>query len=421
VEAAPAEQRRLLEPLIDRVSVALFIMDEQQQCRCMNPAAEQLTGYAFARFAETPGRSLHDIAHQAKPDGRPYPLAESLFDRASFDRNQKQGEEMLVHTNGHSYPIAFTASPMCNQAGKPVGAIIEVYEVTKRHQTEHELREAQARLQHRNLELEQAVHEKTVELRRSQESLRALAGELNLAEQRERKRLATELHDHLQQMLVVGRLTIGQGQRVAKGMPACETALKKVDDILSDALTYSRTLVADLTPPVSCHHGLAASLKWLAEYMKRKHEQTVAVVVPDDQGLTLPEGQRVMLFQSVRELLINSAKHAGTGQATLTMEQRADYLCITVRDEGTGFDLAAAAAAETPSGGLSSKFGLSSIQERMRALGGSFTIDSAPEHGTRATLVLPLTKSAETVNWFISSSSPGMPAQMTPVPMRKDG
>jgi signal transduction histidine kinase len=331
-----------------------------------------------------------------------------------------QGEQMFVHKNGHCYPIAFTASPMCNTAGKPVGAIIEVYEVTKRRRTEHELREAQARLQHRNIELEQAVHEKTVELRRSQERLHALASELNLAEQRERKRLATELHDHLQQMLVVGRLTIGQGQRVANGMPACETALKKVDDILSDALTYSRTLVAELTPPVSCDHGLAASLKWLAEYMKKTYEQTVVLVVPDDQGLTLPEGQRVLLFQSVRELLINSAKHAGTGQATLTMEQRADHLYITVRDEGTGFDLAAAAA-ETPSGGISSKFGLSSIQERMRALGGSFTIDSAPGHGIRATLVVPLTKSAETVNCFIRSSSPGMPAQMRLVPMRKDG
>jgi CheY-like chemotaxis protein len=103
----------------------------------------------------------------------------------------------------------------------------------------------------------------------------------------------------------------------------------------------------------------------------------------------------VLLFQSVRELLINSAKHAGTGQAALTMEKRADHLCITVKDEGTGFDLAAAAAG-VPSGGISSKFGLYSIQERMRALGGTFTINSALGHGTSATLVLPLAGSAET-------------------------
>ncbi len=124
--------------------------------------------------------------------------------------------------------------------------------------------------------------------------------------------------------------------------------------------------------------------------MKTKHEHTVTVVVPDDQDCKLPDDQVILLFQSVRELLINSAKHAGTGQASLVMEQQADYVCITVRDEGKGFDLA---AAEAHSGGISSKFGLFSIQERMRALGGSFEIQSAPDKGTSTILMLPLTRS----------------------------
>jgi CheY-like chemotaxis protein len=95
----------------------------------------------------------------------------------------------------------------------------------------------------------------------------------------------------------------------------------------------------------------------------------------------------LLLFQSVRELLINSAKHSGTGQASLTMDQRADFICITVRDEGKGFDPADAGA---PHDGLSSKFGLLSIQERMRALRGSCEIESAPDKGTTARLIMPL-------------------------------
>ena len=98
----------------------------------------------------------------------------------------------------------------------------------------------------------------------------------------------------------------------------------------------------------------------------------------------------MLLFQSVRELLINSLKHAGTDEATVTMEQHDGNLFITVSDKGNGFDLAAG-----PPSGESSKFGLFSIRERMRALGGSFEIQSAPGQGTNATLMLPTARSVE--------------------------
>ncbi len=287
--------------------------------------------------------------------------------------------------------------PRFAASGELLGYVGATYDIT-------EIAEAQERLERSSMELEHAVNAKTAELQQSQERLRTMSTELNLAEQRERKRLATELHDHLQQMLIVGKLTIGQGKQIASGVPACEALLKKVDEILSDALTYSRTLVAELCPPVLRDHGLVDSLTWLAENMKTKHAQTVTVHLPDDQGLHLPEDQRVLLFQSVRELLINSAKHAGTGQATLTMDKQVDQLRITVKDEGKGFDCTLAARTGTSGGEISSKFGLYSIQERMRALGGSCEIQSALEKGTTASLVLPLTERAALQGVSISDS-----------------
>jgi signal transduction histidine kinase len=250
---------------------------------------------------------------------------------------------------------------------------------------EHDLHQKLERLQRWNIELEQALNERTAELRQSHGRLCALVNELSQAEQRERERFAKELHDHLQQILVLGKITIGQGKRLASGVPDCQIVLKKVDDILSDALTYSRTLVTELSPPVLHDHGLAAGLKWLAEYMKKKYDQTVTIVLHDDQEIGLPKEQVILVFQSVRELLINSSKHAGTGEALVRMEQRNGRLQIEVRDEGAGFDLAAAG---TPGDGISSKFGLLSIRERMRGMGGSFNIHSAPRQGTTATLVL---------------------------------
>jgi CheY-like chemotaxis protein len=97
----------------------------------------------------------------------------------------------------------------------------------------------------------------------------------------------------------------------------------------------------------------------------------------------------MLLFQSARELLINSSKYAGTGRADVSLKDENGRLVITVRDEGKGVALAAIAAADSPSG-VSSKFGLFSIRERMKALGGSFEIESSPGKGTTATLILPL-------------------------------
>lgn len=269
-------------------------------------------------------------------------------------------------------------------------------DITERKQAEEKLRDAQQRLRRWNQELEQAVNKKTAELTHSQKRLRALASELSLTEQRERTRLAAELHDHLQQMLVYGKMTIGQGKRRVADVPGAAEAMTRVDDVLTEALTYSRTLVAELSPPVLHDHGLAAGLKWLGDYM-RKYGQTVTVLVPDNHELNLPEADRVLLFQSVRELLINASKHAGTDKAVVRMERHDANLYVTVSDEGEGFDPAAvtSATAGIPSGGISSKFGLFSIQERMRALGGSFTVQSAPGKGTTATLVLPLARNAE--------------------------
>lgn len=220
------------------------------------------------------------------------------------------------------------------------------------------------------------------------QQLRAMATELNLTEQQERKRLAAELHDHLQHLLVLGKIKIGQGKRYAPAIPILTEAMQQVDQVLSDALRYTRTLVAELSPSVLRDLGLAAALKWLGEYMQ-KLSLTVAVTLPQQPQLTLPEDQAVLLFQSVRELLINASKYAGTGAAAVTLQYHDDHLRIEVRDEGAGFDVTAAVAG-TAASGSSSKFGLFSIRERMQALGGSFEIESAPGQGVTATLILPL-------------------------------
>jgi PAS domain S-box-containing protein len=133
--------RRQLEAVCNNATLAIFIMDEQQHCTYMNPAAEKLTGYSLA---EVQGRPLHNIIHHTRPDGTPYPLEECPIDRAFPQNNQEQGEEVFVHKDGHFYPVAYTASPIREGSGI-VGTIIEVQDISQRKHTEAALKRGEER------------------------------------------------------------------------------------------------------------------------------------------------------------------------------------------------------------------------------------------------------------------------------------
>ena len=136
------EVTRRLDAIINNTMMALFVMDERQQCVFMNRAAEELTGY---RFEETQGRALHDVIHHRYPDGRHYPLEECPIDRAFPERNRVQGEELFVHKDGSFYPVAFTASPIRDDAGRSIGTIIEARGIAADLAQQAALRETEER------------------------------------------------------------------------------------------------------------------------------------------------------------------------------------------------------------------------------------------------------------------------------------
>jgi signal transduction histidine kinase len=232
------------------------------------------------------------------------------------------------------------------------------------------------------------AQERTRALTQSQARLRALATELNLTEQRERRRLATELHDHLAQMLVVGKMKVSQATHLPGLMPRCQGLLNEVDQVLTQSLTYTRTLVADLAPPALRDFGLLGGLEWLVGQMR--HIGLAVSLHTSLKQLQLPEHETILLFQTVRELLTNVMKHAQSDDVRVSLEQHIGTLRIEVRDNGVGFD-PVAVKMNTEN---FSKFGLFSIGERMQALGGTFEVESMPGHGTIARLTLPVTETS---------------------------
>ncbi len=242
-----------------------------------------------------------------------------------------------------------------------------VYDVIMRQRAEQRLRAANAALKQRAAQLQ------------------ALAVELTQAEQRERRRLAQLLHDHLQQLLVGARLRLGvlcrrnQDETVAR-------AAAQVDEIIEQCLDESRSLTADLSPPVLYEGGLAAALEWLGDQMQRRYGLTTAVEA-DRQAEPADESVRVLLFQAVQELLFNVVKHAHVDRAQVTMTKTVNHETrIEVFDAGLGFDAAQIEARTTPNGG----FGLFSIRQRMAILAGHVEITGEPGRGTRAVIHVPL-------------------------------
>jgi len=260
------------------------------------------------------------------------------------------------------------------------------------HALEMELgqrKRAEEALRRLNGDLERRVLDRTRDLVASNHRLQALASELTLAEQRERKRLASELHDYLAQILALGRIKMSQLRQkvVPSEAPAVQQLVGEIDTLLEKAGEYTRSLMAKLNPPVLDELGLPSALTWLAKQMPL-HGLMVDVRLAQEQ-VTLPDDQAVLLFQSVRELLINVAKHAGTDRATVTLKVDPEqHLRIEMQDHGRGFD-PVAMEAKSENG----HFGLFSVRERMQAMGGSLDVKSRPGEGTTITMVLPLAKS----------------------------
>jgi PAS domain S-box-containing protein len=260
-----------------------------------------------------------------------------------------------------------------SDAGRPMRFVGVTFDMTERKHSEMQRQEWMK-------ELERRVNERTKELVRTHDRLRGLAQDLTLTEQRERQRIAGELHDYLAQMLVVTRLKMNHASQMIAPHPAC-AVLQEADQLIDQSLTYTRTVVAELMPPTLRQFGLAAGLRWLGERMEQQG-LVVHVDVPA-VGPLLSEDHTTMLYQCVRELLFNVLKHAGTDRASVRMtDDGQGKLEIVVHDDGAGCDPVAIRESR------GDKFGLFSIRERMEAIDGWMELESQPGTGTTVTLGL---------------------------------
>ncbi len=213
--------------------------------------------------------------------------------------------------------------------------------------------------------------------------LRALSLNATLAEERERRRIAQNLHDQIGQMLAIARMQLG---KICASAGVKDTDLQQnleeTRTLLSEALDYSRTVTCELSPPILHELGLVPALRWLARHFSDRYHLPTNLSV-DGAIPKLAQEERVVLYHTARELLFNVVKHAQASQAQLVIGlDDGGMVALMVEDDGDGFPRPAGTAG-------SEGFGLFSVRERVGQMGGSLDIETG-SWGTRCRVCLPV-------------------------------
>jgi len=360
------EERDRLSALVNSIPDEIWFADTQKKFTLANPSALREFGFDTAGN----GIEVEELARNLetfRPDGSPRPVEETPPLR-SLQGEVIRNEEEIIRTpaRGELRHRQISSTPVKNAAGAIIGSVSVVRDITELKRMEGELRKSRD-------ELELRVQARTEELAKSQIRLQNLSSQLLLAQEKERKRVAVELHDGLLSELAATKYLLeGKLMLLDKGKPVTPEELRRVADILGGAMKEARRLMNNLHPSMLDELGLIATMGWLCtEYLKAYPHFTVQkqiTIVEEDIAVEI----KVVIYRVLQEALNNFARHGKGDRVDLSLSRSNGVLALTIRDNGQGFDV------ETAQKGV----GLESMRERVEFSGGKFQIESGIGQGT---------------------------------------
>ncbi len=342
-----------LRQLLEFVPDAMVIVDKDGMIVLVNSQAEKLFGYSREELLGEPVETLVPERFRSAHTGY----------RAGYiakprPRHLGSGLDLYgLRKDGSEFPADIALSSLETEEGVLVSSAIR--DITERKKAEQQILDDQGQL-------------------------RALTLELSLAEERERRQISVGLHDQIGQNLAMVKIKIGelQGSEPSSGSTRC---LEEIRELIDQTMRATRSLMFDLSSPVLYELGFEAALRNLGDRLERENGIRFHLEA-DLQTEPLPQETSVILYRITQELVHNVVKHAEAREVRMSVGRVHDQIKISVEDDGMGFDASGVAQGFSAAG----RFGLFSIREQLKHLGGRLEIESAIGKGTRVVVVVPL-------------------------------
>jgi len=345
------ESEARFRAIFEGTGLGIGLVDKAGRIIECNPALQRLLGYSQGEILN----QEFTIFCLPEDASRCQAVFRELVEE---QRESYQVEQKYIRQDGHLAWGRLSFSPFQGAEGEDRFAICLLEDITAQKQAEKEIRTYQ-------------------------EQLRSVASELSLTEERERRRLATDLHDHVGQILALAQIKLGAMRESANSTQLAEP-MDEVRRLIEQTIQYTRSLTFELSPPILYDLGFEAAVEWLADLFQEQHG--IAIKVEADRAAKpMNDEIRVILFQTMRDLLLNVVKQGYAKFIKVFITRQDTTLQVKVEDDGLGLGRGSDLSLDGPSG-----FNFFSIQERLKYLGGNLEVGAEPGWGTRVTLRVPL-------------------------------